>query len=302
MLIAQITDMHLGFQPADPNELNRKRLDSVIEALCEDGRVPDLLLATGDLAEHGTVASYATLRRLFEDLPFPVWPIPGNHDLRGNFREVFDDLPIAPGDSDVRYTIEAGPLRIVMVDTLEEGRHGGAFDEGRAAWLDHTLAAEPGRPTLVALHHPPLESGNAWMSEDSDALWVERLRTVIARHPQVIRLLSGHLHRGMLTGFGGTTLSVCPATAPQVALDFRGLDTARPDGRDMIVAESPGFALHYWNGQDLVTQFGAGGEHPVLARFNARMVPEVTKIVTERLNDRHVAEEQPRLPEVSPTL
>src|SRR5207237_8633991 len=149
-----------------------------------------------------------------------------------------------------------------MAHTLEEGRHGGSFDAERAAWLDITLAKAPGQPTLVAMHHPPIDSGNAWMSEDSDAEWVERLRAVIARHPQVIRVLSGHLHRGMLMGFGGTTLSVCPATAPQVALDFRELDTAQPDGRDMIVAEQPGFALHYWNGRDLVTQFGAGREHP----------------------------------------
>jgi 3',5'-cyclic AMP phosphodiesterase CpdA len=284
MLIAQITDMHLGFQPGDPNELNRKRLDSVLAALMEDGRVPDIMLATGDLAEHGAVATYETLKRLFSDLPFPVWPILGNHDLRANFLSVFDDLPVE-GDSDVRYVVEAGPLRIVMVDTLEEGRHGGSFGPERAAWLDATLAAGPGRPTLVCLHHPPIESGNAWMSEDSDAAWVEGLRDVIARHPQVIRLLSGHLHRGMLTSFGGATLSVCPATAPQVALDFRDLDVRDPDGRDMIVAEQPGFALHYWNGRDLVTQFGAGGEHPVLARFNARMVPEVQKIVAERAAD-----------------
>ena len=285
MLIAQITDMHLGFQPGDPNELNRKRLDSVLSALMDDGRVPDLMLATGDLAEHGAVATYETLQRLFLDLPFPVWPIPGNHDLRGNFRSVFSDLPITDDSGDVRYVVETGPLRIVMVDTLEEGRHGGSFGPERTAWLDRTLADAPDRPTLVALHHPPVDSGNAWMSEDSDASWVEGLRVVIARHPQVVRLLSGHLHRGMLTGFGGSTLSVCPATAPQVALDFRGLDTRHPDGRDMIVAEQPGFALHYWNGRDLVTQFGAGGEHPVLARFNARMVPEVQKIVAERAAD-----------------
>ena len=282
MLIAQITDMHLGFQPGDPNELNRKRLDSVIAALLEDGRVPDVMLATGDLSEHGTVASYQTIKHIFDALPFPVWPIPGNHDIRAHFLEVFNTLPLDQPGGDIRYVVEDGPLRLVMIDTLQEGRHGGSFDEERAAWLDATLSREPGKPALVALHHPPLDSGNAWMSEDHDAQWVERLRAVIARHPQVVSLLSGHLHRGMLTSFGGSILSVCPATAPQVALDFRDLDTTKPDGRDMIVAEDPGFALHYWNGHDLVTQFGAGGEHPVLARFNARMVPEVSKIVAER--------------------
>lgn len=280
MLIAQITDVHLGFQPGDPNELNRKRLDSVIAALSVDGRRPDLVLATGDLTEHGTVASYQALRAAFAGLGVPVWPILGNHDLRANFLEVFTE--IEPDEGYVQYAFDAGALRFVMCDTLEEGLHGGSFDVSRAAWLDRTLGAARTRPTVVALHHPPLDSGNAWMTEDPQADWIGRLREVVARHPQVVRLVSGHLHRAMLTGFAGTTLSVCPATAPQVALDFREIDTSRPDGRDMIVAEGPGFALHYWNGRDLVTQFGTGGDHPVLARYNARMQAEVQKIVAER--------------------
>lgn len=280
MLIAQISDIHLGFQPGDPNELNRKRLDSALAALSADGRRPDLCLATGDLTEHGTIPSYRTLKTVFDALPFPVWPILGNHDVRENFYSVFGSLPRTQ-DGYLHYAFDDGPLRFVMLDTLEEGLHGGSFDAGRAAWLDATLAASD-RPTIVALHHPPLESGNAWMTEDPRADWIETLHAVVARHSHVVRLLSGHLHRGMTTGFAGTTLCVCPATAPQVALDFRDLDTSRPDGRDMIVAESPGFALHYWNGRDLVTQFGSGGDHPVLARFNARMQGEVAKIVGER--------------------
>lgn len=281
MLIAQITDIHLGFQPGDPNELNRKRLDSVLAALTTDGRRPDLCLATGDLTESGTIPSYRTLKTVFDALPFPVWPILGNHDVRENFMQVFAGLPRTE-DGFVHYAFDAGALRFVMLDTLEEGLHGGSLDPRRAAWLDATLAAAAERPTIVALHHPPLDSGNAWMTEDPGAGWIATLRDVIVRHPQVVRLLSGHLHRAMVTGFAGTSLCVCPATAPQVALDFRDLDTAKPDGRDMIVAESPGFALHYWNGRDLVTQFGSGGDHPVLARFNARMQGEVQKIVGER--------------------
>lgn len=284
LLIAQITDVHLGFQPGDPAELNRKRLDSVLAALCAEGRRPDLLLVTGDLTESGTVASYGALKAAFAALPFPVRALLGNHDLRTNFLKVFDDVTPAT-DGFVHYAFDAGPLRIVMLDTLEEGHHGGSFDAPRAAWLDATLSAAATRPTIVALHHPPLESGNAWMTEDPGAPWIVELHAVIARHPQVVRLIAGHLHRAMLTGFAGSTLAVCPATAPQVALDFRDLDTGRPDGRDMIVAESPGYALHYWTGTDLVTQFGAGGDHPVLARYNARMQAEVQKIVAERSGD-----------------
>ncbi|HLL30764.1 MAG TPA: phosphodiesterase, partial [Allosphingosinicella sp.] len=33
MLIAQITDIHLGFEPGNPDELNRRRLDSALRTL-----------------------------------------------------------------------------------------------------------------------------------------------------------------------------------------------------------------------------------------------------------------------------
>jgi Icc protein len=280
MLIAQVTDIHLGFQPDDPAELNRKRFDDVITTLLAMEPRPDLLLATGDLSEHGTIISYRTMKALCDALPFPVLPALGNHDNRENFCSVFTE--VARTDGFVQYAVDAGPLRVIILDTLDEGHHSGSFDAGRAAWLDAQLFASS-KPTIVVLHHPPIETGSGWMTEDLDAPWVKRLEAVIERHSHVIRLLTGHLHRAIVTSWAGTTLAVCPSTAPQVALDFRELDPENPDGRDMIVAESPGFALHYWTGRDLVTHFGAGGEHPVLARYNASMQPAVRHILGERV-------------------
>lgn len=279
MLIAQVTDIHLGFQPDDPAELNRRRFDDVMASLLALEPRPDVLLATGDLAESGSIASYRSLKTVFDALPFPVLPAIGNHDVRRNFTSVFGRERMDGGY--VQYVADAGPLRIIVLDTVEEGLHGGAFDNGRAAWLAAALAASS-KPTIVVLHHPPIETGNGWMTERSDAPWVRRLHDVVAGHRHVIRLLSGHLHRAIVTNWAGTTLAVCPSTAPQVAIDFRALDADDPDGRDMVIAEAPGFALHYWTGTDLVTHFGSGGEHPVLARYNARMQPTVRHILAER--------------------
>jgi 3',5'-cyclic AMP phosphodiesterase CpdA len=279
MLVAQVTDIHLGFQPDDPAELNRRRFDEVIETLLALNPRPDVLLATGDLTENGTLDAYATLKEICDPLPFPVLMALGNHDMRCNFRTVFPAVPVADGF--VQYAHDAGPLRIIVLDTLEEGQHGGNFDARRAAWLEAALA-QSAKPTIIVLHHPPIETGSGWMTEDLDAPWVRLLASVIAGKPQVIRLVTGHLHRAIVTAWAGTTLAVCPSTAPQVAIDFRSLDPEAPDGRDMIVAESPGFALHYWTGRDLVTHFGAGGAHPVLARYNARMQPTVRHILAER--------------------
>jgi len=280
MLIAQVTDIHLGFQPGDPAELNRKRFDEVVESLLALTPQPDLLLATGDLSESGSINSYQTLKSITERLPFPVHFVLGNHDLRANFRSVFPDVPVS-GAGLVQYAFVHGPLRFVVLDTLQEGHHGGALSAEQATWLDETLL-EDNRPTVLVLHHPPIESGNGWMTEDLHAPWVQRLAEVVRRHPQIIRMITGHLHRAIVTGWHGTTLAVCPSSAPQVAIDFREIDGENPDGRDMIVAEPPGFALHYWTGRDLISHFCAGGEHPVLARYNARMQPTVQHILAER--------------------
>ena len=243
MLIAQITDIHLGFEPDNPAEFNRKRLDQTLRTLVAMNPRPDVLLATGDLADTGDdEASYRRLKKALAGLPFPVWFCMGNHDGRAAFRKHFPEVPTANGF--VQYALEDYPLRILVLDTLEEGRHGGGFCETRAAWLAERLAEQPDRPTLIVLHHPPIDSGLSWMSEDPDAPWVRRLHAIVSRHDNIVAMISGHLHRQVVTLWAGTTLAVCPSTAPQVALDLAEIDPDRPDGRPMIVADPPAFAIH----------------------------------------------------------
>ncbi len=58
MLIAQITDIHIGFDQDNPAEYNRKRLDEVLDILIDGPNRPDLLLATGDITDRGDPDSY----------------------------------------------------------------------------------------------------------------------------------------------------------------------------------------------------------------------------------------------------
>jgi 3',5'-cyclic-AMP phosphodiesterase len=281
MLIAQITDVHLGFERGNPDEFNRQRLDRVLAELVALDPRPDLLLVTGDLADEGDDRdSYERLRDSLAPLPFPAYLAVGNHDARDLFGEIFPDVP-RPGGF-VQYAIESGEVRILVLDTLEVGRHGGGFCEVRAEWLRARLAEAPGRPTLIVLHHPPIESGLSWMTEDPEAEWVRRLRAVVERQDNVVAMLSGHLHRPIATQWAGTTLIVCPSTAPQVALDLAEIDSERPDDRPMIVAEPPYYALHKWTGQGLVSHFGIAEERPVLARFTPKLQPLVRMLKEEK--------------------
>ena len=91
------------------------------------------------------------------------------------------------------------------------------------------------------MHHAPFIMGLKHLDEVyMDG--IAELERVIARHPQVQRVLCGHVHRSTQIRFGGTIVSSCPSTAHQAALDLR------PDGIDSWTLEPPGFQLHRWYG------------------------------------------------------
>jgi 3',5'-cyclic AMP phosphodiesterase CpdA len=280
MLIAQITDVHIGFDPDNDDEYNRQRLDAVLDVLVNGPNRPDLLLVTGDITDRGDLASYQRLAAALAPCPFPVWPSVGNHDARANFSMVFGGLTDANGF--VQYSLDLPDLRLVTIDTLEEGRHGGAFCAARAAWLDAELTRAPAKPSYIVMHHPPVEAGIDWMNTDPREPWVSEFAAVLDRHPQVRGLICGHLHRSVTVNWHGRTVAICASTAPQVALDLRPINPDRPDGRPMIVAEEPAFALHRWNGRELVSFFGQAGPPVTLAHYDARLQPLVRELKSER--------------------
>lgn len=281
MLIAQITDVHLGFDPINPDEFNRRRLDATLKVLRGLDPRPDLLLVTGDIANDGDDSvSYARWAEAIAGLPFPVCPAMGNHDSRAPFLRQFPGTGTADGF--VQYTVEEHALRILVLDTLEVGRHGGGFCARREAWLRARLDEAPARPTLIALHHPPIATGIPWLTEDPGAPWVERLRGVIEGRSNIVAMVAGHVHRPIVTGWAGTTLIVCPSTAPQVALGLEPIDPEAPDERPMIVADPPCYALHLWDGRQLLTHFDTAEDHEILARYTPKLQPLVRMLMREK--------------------
>lgn len=281
MLIAQISDIHLGFERGNPDEANARRLSAVIDRVLEFR--PDLVIASGDLTEHGDAESYARVRAAFARLPMPVLPMVGNHDLRAPFAAAFADTPLHDGF--VQYAVDAGALRVIVLDTLEEGRHAGAFCAQRAEWLDARLIEAPDRPTLIALHHPPVPIGISWMDVRPDEIWPDRLAAVIERHAQVRAVVAGHYHRAVVLPWAGTMLAICSSAAPQLVLDLSPIAPDRPDGRGLIVAEAPAFALHRWMDGRLASYFVTARSDSVVARFDERLQPMIAALMTEPAAD-----------------
>ena len=254
-LVAQVTDMHikaggkLSYRVVDTEAM----LARCIEHIARLPQAPDAVLFTGDLTDFGKREEYDNLARLLEPLPMPYFLMAGNHDDVATMREAFASHRYLRQCEKLDYVIDDFPVRIVALDTSVPRKSPGYLATGQLQWLDETLQSAPYKPTLVALHHPPFWTGIGHMDQQP-LTNPEDLEPVIRRHPQVERVLCGHLHRSIVARFGGTIASTCPSPAHQVALDLAD------DAASRFVMEPPGFQLHLWRkGKGIVTHTAAIG-------------------------------------------
>jgi 3',5'-cyclic-AMP phosphodiesterase len=233
-LLLQISDTHLGatWEGHDPEAALRRAVEAIL-ALPDR---PDALLVSGDLTDDGSPAGYARVRELLEPLGLRPHVLPGNHDLRGPMRAAFG-LPGA-AEAPIDYAVDLGPLRLVCIDTIIPGSDGGTLDAERLEWLDAALAAEPAQPTVLAMHHPPLQTEIPTFERIGLAAEArEALAVVLDRHPQVLRIVAGHVHRAVVGELSGRAVLAVPSTYLQVELDFTA-------PKLQMRPEPPGFALH----------------------------------------------------------
>lgn len=243
VLLAQLSDLHIcdEWEGVDPT-LRVERVIAAIRAL------PDPLhgvVVSGDLTDDGSEESYRRVRELLRPLDVPTHVLPGNHDDRGRLRAIFD-LP-GSGDEPINYSVTLGDLRLVAFDSVVPGRDPGAYGPGQLAWLDAELARDPERPTLLALHHPPLATGlPGWDAINLPAADREALAGVVARHPQLRAIAGGHLHRTAAGALAGRPVFSAPSACLQALPAFAA--------DDVSFVDPPGFALHVYHDGDLSSQ------------------------------------------------
>ena len=283
MILVQLTDLHIGYGGTAPEDNNTRRCEAAIAHLLRLDPAPDLVVVSGDLTEHGDVASYRRVSELLGALPMPVLLMAGNHDCRAAMHEVFPALPMPDGY--FQQVVELGPRRLILLDTLDEARAGGAFDAVRADWLAARLAERPEAPTLIALHHPPVAVGIDWMDPAPDAPWIARLAAVIAGAPQVVALTAGHLHQPVIARFAKRPLIVASSVAPQIALDFRATLLSEPDDRALFVDGPPAFVVHRWTDDGLTSHFEQVAASPTLARLDHETAPLIDRLREEPAGD-----------------
>lgn len=227
VLLVQLTDSHL-FADADGSLLGLNTAHSlqrvVDKARAEQPQI-DLLLATGDLTQDGSVAAYRRFRQLSEPLCAKARWLPGNHDHRMHMHEAAVQTRLLDPVLDI------GNWRIILLNSLVPGETPGYLESDQLQLLAQALSEAPQRHHLVCLHHHPVPVGCEWIEpiglRNAKEFWA-----VLDRFPQVRAVLWGHIHQPFDQQRNGVRLLATPSTCVQFT----------PGSKDFDVSgEAPGY-------------------------------------------------------------
>jgi Calcineurin-like phosphoesterase len=214
---AVVSDLHIGLPHTifdHPNrfhliEVSISALEVVFEHLNQLNL--DFLLIPGDLTQHGEPENHAWLSDRLRQLPFPVYVIPGNHDVPvpetdgqsigwSAFPSYYHKFGYDQIDKLYYATTIAPRVKLIGLNSNQfdaDGKQIGAVDGEQLAWLENCLAQSQDEFVLAMVHHNILEHfpnqtchpiGQRYMLDNASAL----LNILRQHHVQLV--FTGHLH------------------------------------------------------------------------------------------------------------
>jgi len=212
--VIQITDTHLN--RAEGGTLLGLNTDFSLQhvialARGERERV-DLVLATGDISDHGAAEAYRRAGDYLQAFAAPIAWLPGNHDCADTMSDVLG------GEHGLDRAVESDNWLIVMLNSQIPGEVDGQLGQSELDWLQACLAEADSRGLhcLVCLHHQPLPMGSDWidqqMVKDHAAFFA-----CIEQANCVRGVLWGHVHQQLQLERDGVLLMSTPSSCIQFA-------------------------------------------------------------------------------------
>jgi 3',5'-cyclic AMP phosphodiesterase CpdA len=176
---------------------------------------PDLVMITGDLVEKPGAETYTHFDELIAPLKAPVYLLPGNHDDPEEMANHYQGSSLFPGVKPCyQYAIEDYGFRILALNSHFDGSELPDYGIRRLEWLEKALK-DSDRPTLIAIHHPPMKTGIEFIDMVGEQ-WYQGLGDVLSRHEQVKLIICGHGHIDLFGRLGNIPVYMAGSMAHQL--------------------------------------------------------------------------------------
>ncbi len=217
--IIQLSDTHLfATQDATHYGINPyQRLSGIVHHIQQHHRDCDVIVVTGDLSQDETNESYQQLVDFLTPSGTPFFWLCGNHDVEATMQAV------CPQAMEKR--IEVGCWQLLLLNSKTPGAVYGTLSNKELSWLESQLRKYP-QSTIIALHHPPYETGSEWIDK-SNLHNTFDFQRVIRPYNHVKAVIHGHIHQQYKTELMG--IIPCFSTPSTSAQFMPGSETFKID-------------------------------------------------------------------------
>jgi len=220
-----LSDFHLvedesAFSRAfDAKYILEKTVKKIVDKKEDFGNL-DGVIITGDISDDGSKASYSDAYSILKELDLPLLAIPGNHDLRKPMMDYFAKDTVIHSSEFFDWAYETNDTLVIGLDTLVEGQKYGMLRSESLNLLYEKLNQPTEKNIILAIHHPPINTGIPFMDEialkNSD-----ELSECLGAANQQIRILCGHVH-GIYQGtLGIHSVVTAPSTCTRFSFNKR---------------------------------------------------------------------------------
>ena len=205
-----LTDFHVSDPALADGDLltdTGARLGEMLDMIAAMERKPAFAVVSGDLTNHGDVASYRHLRARLAGIGLPLLYALGNHDTRPGFYQGMLDRG---DDLEAPYCHEAviEGVHVVVLDSSVPGRIGGALDEASFAFLERALETHPGLAKILVLHHAPALDATSQLPWETLGQGDSARLAAAIRGRTVAGILCGHVHVDRVAVWNGVPVVV----------------------------------------------------------------------------------------------
>jgi len=260
--VLQVTDSHLALPgetvfDSDPHQ----KLEAAINDINRHHADASLCVFTGDLVNNSDPRTYRLLGETIRKIVVPYRIIPGNHDERHLLRQEFPEINVDENGF-LQSVMETPAGWLFFLDTVDEGKHSGAYCERRTAWLKRRLDEVGGKPVYIFMHHPPFHIGmkhlDTYVMVDGD-----RFGDLLAHYSNIRHIFLGHVHRPVTGSWRGIAFSALRSTNHQAYLDLADGDlnicTLEPPSYGVILLDDARTIVHF---HDYLDQNGKYAYYP----------------------------------------
>lgn len=208
--LIQITDTHLLACKKDKfKEINPfQSLKDTLKHIELSDWQPDLILATGDLSQDGSINSYEHFFGLLQNSAVPVLCIPGNHDKK--------DKLIKSLSSKSLYCEQLIKRNwsIIGIDSCCKEETRGYISKHELKRLESILNDSNSEHIIICLHHQPVSIESEWLDKIGLQNNTEFLN-LVKTSSKVRGVFFGHIHQDYVSDLNGIKIIGTPSTCKQ---------------------------------------------------------------------------------------